>query len=335
MDLLLRDALQTLETAAEKEHVLVAPVCYFGYGSVSVRPSPRYQAYVPIIGKENDNLSNTITGIHLHLDQVSDKLVEQQRILTALDPLGIALTSSSPIDYSRRNGLNCHRTHLVKNIIFADSDLHCASYYAEDEQDMAEHDQQRYNQWRARWIKNTGKTFEEFQERFASQQNTGYHSPRKRDNIGNGTWEVRVFDTTPRHYALAAVALYKGIHDRMVEENIPVAIAAEENEYLFTGEKIILPTLSTLQALTNEAIKSGLHQNAVADYLHQALSFAEEGLSSEDRSYLLPAASMLQGNRMNFADRITAHLPYDKEKFDEREIAQANHFVREEYRKTI
>ncbi len=339
---LLRDALLTLEAAAEQENVLVAPVCYFGYGPIKVRTSPRYQAYVPIIGKENDDLSNTITGIHLHLDQIPGKLVEQQRLLTALDPLAVAVTSSSPIDYQRRNGLNCQRTHLVKRVIFADANLRCASYYAENEEDIARHDEERYQHWGAKWAENTQRPLQEFKERFPNPQNTGYHSPRKRDNIGRGTWEVRIFDTTLLPYALAAAALHKGIHDRTIEENIPVKIAAKENEYFFSPDGIVLPTLTALQELTDEAIRKGARDPSVAAYLAQAISFAKEGLSPEDQKYLLPAEEMLKNGRMNFADKILARLAANfsssarqSRQFHEGEIAAANYFVRNAYRDSL
>ncbi|MBI4151758.1 hypothetical protein HY496_02205 [Candidatus Woesearchaeota archaeon] len=335
LDTLLRDALHELETAAEKENVFVAPVCYFGYGPIKVRDSARYQAYIPIIGDKNDALSNTIVGIHLHLDQVPTKLVEQQRILTALDPLAIAITSSSPLDYRGRNGINCQRMHLVRNVVFADTGLQCEPYYADSEEDIEQHDLQRYQQWGERWMRNTGRTYPEFAERFTSPQNTGYHSPRKRDNIGDGTWEVRLFDSTPRPFALAAVAAYKAIHDRVIEENLPVMIAAEDGDFSFTEERVVLPTPSTLQELTEKAIRSGIRDGNVAAYLANALAFADESLSAGEKIYLSPAAAMLSGRRMNFADQITSTLPWHKQQYNEREIAAANQFVREVYQKTL
>lgn len=326
------DALMTLEEKCQGQGVVPVPICHFGAGDCGRRSTPRYDAYVPIIGKEANILLNTLLGVHNHIDQHPGKETEQQRLFTALDPLAIAVTSASPMRFDGTNGINCQRLFIQRKIIYSNEDLLCQLHYASSLEELEGREMQRFNNWAESWAEATGKPSSEFEKFGFVPESTGYYTPRKR-NIGKGTWENRSGDINSLPYTLAALALYKGCNDHLIKRDLPVDIAHSDGGYSFTTSSIVVPNYHTLKQLEDSAILRGLQDAPVADYLTHVISFAEAGLPKEDRFYLQPLKKMA-ATRINVSNQIMAHmrkLKYFGEKFTPEQTTKANIFMREQY----
>ncbi len=322
-----------LEEICQDWGVFPVPVSEFGAGKSKSRTGKqRYDVYETILGHLNNEKLNTISGVHIHFSQVLHRNIDQYNVLQALDPLSFAVTTTSPIRYDGVNSLNCHRVNLVRNDVFQNYPLHAQLLpYPCTIEEIESLNLQRFEQWRTA----SGLSVTEFSKLF-TPENTGYAPIRKRNSIGpTGTWEVRSLDSTTPSHALAVVALYKGCLDHMVEKDIPVAIASEDGIYKFSDENIILPSFSTLKHFEGIAIRYGLHSEEIASYLQKVSDFAREGLPVCDRKYL----DILQGGKLdNPAHQIMKYLRsqgHNNNTFSPTETAQANLFMREQYRTSL
>ncbi len=321
--------LSLLEKIAQEYAVLPIAASEFGAGRGISRNERRYQAYQHIIGPRADFLINTIAGIHAHFSQDHDRRLDQFLALTALDCLSYALTSTSPLSYRGVNSLNCHRVNIVRRRAFTRFPYHSQLLpYPSSMEELERWNKIRYEQWQ----KASGLDPEEFSALFMVE-NTGYSPIRQRDSIGDhGTWEVRSFDTSPLPAALAAVAIYKGVNDRILNEGIPISISRDDAHYSFQAGKVVLPSYPLLRKLEQKAIASGLNDDEVVRYVRRVMAFAEKGLPLEDQKYLEAAERMLH-SRINPAEQLMAYL-HEKSlgnRYTPREVAQANLFLREEY----
>ncbi|MBI4895082.1 MAG: hypothetical protein HY831_01180 [Candidatus Aenigmarchaeota archaeon] len=297
----------------------------------------RYDVYPRIIGETSNSELNRISGIHLHFSQHPDRKLDQYKVLIALDP-SFAFASTSPI-YDLRNGLNCHRVNLTRNMLFSEFPLHCKlPGYPTSLKDIEAENQLRHQQWMQKAIE-AGIPEETFKELF-SPENTGYHPIRKRDEekFGpTGTFEVRIFDSAPLDILAGIAALYKGFQDRVFNDQIPVTVANADGRYSFSSSRIVLPTTDTLRGFERSAISRGLRSNGIQNYLDQALWFASRGLSEEDRKYL----DVLNNSLSVSANPAEELLSFMVEKgiygkaFTPDQCAQANLFMRDRYLKGL
>ncbi|MBU0456564.1 MAG: glutamate-cysteine ligase family protein [Nanoarchaeota archaeon] len=308
----LEERIIRLEKICEEYGTMIVPTgSEYGAGSGTQKWTPRLEAYPLIIGEHSNRLIKTISAMHAHLSQQPGRVVDQFNLFTALDPVAYAITSTSPLSYEGKNSLNCHRINLVRNLAFNEFPLHSQLLdYVHSVEEIDGRDREKYQQWSNRWLMRSGKPIEIFSSLFNSQ-NTGFSPIRKRDNFGpTGTLEVRSFDIASLDILLAALALYKGTNDRMINENIEVSFGKDvkdRQEYSFSPKRIILPNYHTLKNFEEKTINSGIRSDDFFNYLTSILAFAEDGLPKEDKKYLDPLKLMLT-ERMNPADKIMAYL---------------------------
>ncbi|PIZ52090.1 hypothetical protein COY27_01215 [Candidatus Woesearchaeota archaeon CG_4_10_14_0_2_um_filter_33_13] len=315
----------------------VVPIAASEFGAGQGRSNvvkPREVIYQRVLGSTLAEALNSISGVHAHIDQMEVNKTGQYNLLLALDPLSYATTSTSPILFDGTNGLNCHRVNLVRNVVYRNFPSHgeLPEYLTDDAQEIIRQ-RKRFDDW----LKVSGLSEEEFAKLF-TLDNTGYSPIRRRDGIGkNGTWEVRTFDSAPLDIILGIVALYKGIYDHAAETGFNVEISNRPGEYRFEEGRIILPHFSTLKDMERKAIRFGMKDQQVVDYLRAILPFAETGLEEGDRKYLDPVKESLVTTD-NPADRVMQYLRslgLEGEKFTPEQTALANLFLRKEYLSAI
>ncbi len=316
------EKLQLLERICQGYDVFPVCVSEFGAGSGIWRQERAIeQAFSDVLGADASSELTTISGIHAHFSQCEERLVEQYNLFLALDPLSFAITSTSPIRYDGMNSINCHRVDIVRNKIFREYPLHGQLMrYMAEAADFERQDELRCREWLG-----VSPLF--------TKTNTNFSPIRKRDTIGEGTYEVRSFDTAPISTAFGAIALYKGVIDAVISYGCPVRIADVDNTYVFETDRVVLPSFRTVKDLEKEAIMYGLKSERVRQYLRALLPLAQRGLPQEDLPYLEQLYRELRSG-LNPADEIMGFLRargYTQSKFTPRECAQANLFMREKY----
>jgi gamma-glutamylcysteine synthetase len=289
----------------------------------------RILAHYNLLGEKKFEQIKSVSGIHIHLDQIEGNLVNQYNLLLAMDPVSFALTSTSPIDLYGNNSINDQRINLIRNVAFAEfPQLAQLPNYIHSIQELESRIKKDYDLWKD----NSGLEEEVFKRGF-NLGNTGWQPIRKKDDIGkNGTWEVRSPDSAPLDVALAVVALYKGVHDYALGSGIPIRVANEGEKYSINKTEFVLPDHQAIKALEEEAIQSGLKGDRVKQYLNKLLQVAREGLETEELKYLGPIEDMLREKR-NPSDQIMdfMHQRYDSERYNPKQAAEANMFARELY----
>ncbi len=314
--------LQLLERLSEKYEVFAVSVSEYGAGKGIWRSERAIeQAYTHVLGLIGNEELTTISGIHAHFSQDQTKLVEQYNLFLALDPLSFAITSTSPIRYDGMNSINCHRIDIVRNKILREFPFHGQLMpYLTEIEELENQDGLRLHEW------------ENFSPLF-TKTNTNFSPVRKRDRIGPGTFEVRSFDTAPIKTAFGAIALYKGCVDAVVEGEVSIEVAREDNKYQFTSEGIVLPTYRTLKNIEKEAVMYGLKSDMVQEYAAEVATFAKKYLPCADQKYLNYLDIELE-TRFNPADQIMQFLRgkgYTQSRFTPAQCAAANLFMREKY----
>jgi gamma-glutamyl:cysteine ligase YbdK (ATP-grasp superfamily) len=290
--------------------------------------------YMQLFGKELFEELRAYSGIHLHLSQIPGKELEQFTILQALDPLSFAITSTSPISYKGQNSLSCHRINSFRNNIFDKFPVHGQLQpYPKSVEEIDQSNQERWQQWHD-YLMEKGFPTEVYKKLF-SPDNTGYAPIRKRDHLGEtGTFEVRSFDTTPLDVALSAFALYKGINDRVMNNNAEIIFSSGPECYNFSDQKIILPNYEELKRLSQEAITENNHTKEI---LKKALEFAREGLIEEDQQYLKRLEDIADhGN--NPATEIMQFMRsqgYQGHQFSPEQVAKTNLFMRDRHLQSL
>lgn len=329
----LRTRFRTLEDLCAKYRVFPLPASEFGAkSSISRGGKARYDIYETILGKENNEKTNTISGIHIHLSRIPGFELEQFWILQALDSLSYALTSTSPFRYDGVNSLNCHRVNIVRNDAFIQFPLHSKlQEYPKSVQDLERGDRNRYTQWQ----KASNLSECDFSLLFCPE-NTGYAPIRTRPSIGpTGTYEIRTCDTTPLNIALGISALYKGIVEALAQKTTPIAISQDNSFSVFPTIK--LPSLQTLHHLEKIAIEHGMENNEIRSYAEQAIRLAHEGLPNEDQKYLQSIKEIIM-TEQNPATQLINHMK-NKGKYSSRlpleARADANLFIRSLYQKSL
>ncbi|MBT6774449.1 hypothetical protein HOA91_03695 [Candidatus Woesearchaeota archaeon] len=335
----IRGKIILLEDICKSYGSVPIPASEFGAGKGELRGMSdplknRGPIYLDLFGKESFEELRAYSGIHLHISQTPGKQTEQYNLLHALDLLSYALTSSSPISYQGINSINCHRVNSFRNNVFKDHPLQGQLQpYINSTNELDKRNQLMWQQWLNVLTKKNNVTAEGYVNLF-KPENTGYAPIRKRDNIGpTGTFEVRSFDTNSLDITLAVFALYKGIHDKAMNNNCPIEIATPDNTYNFAEDKIILPNYQTLLQFENEGIQNGLKSDLVRDYIAHLLPYAEAGLPPEDKIYLAPLKKMLL-TRDNPADEIMNFMReqgYAGHQFTPQQTAQTNLYMREKH----
>ncbi|GEM_PF-1961678 len=286
----------------------------------------RYEIYPLLLGERRNMLLNKISGVHAHFSIDLERTLDQFWLLTSLDPLSYAITSTSPINHDGRNGLSCHRVNQTRYVVFEEFPLHAQlQQYPESLEELARSDLERFRIWAEKSVQE-GLLAGEFEQHFVPD-NTGYLPIRLRPDIGStGTFEVRTFDTSPLDVTMSAVALYKGCQDRVFGENIPVSISDKDGFYDFSSRRVVVPNYDTLLEMERDSIERGMESDNVANYLQHVLEFSEKGLSSRDSEYLQPVRVMLL-DRKNPSSRIMQYmrsLGYQGEQFSPEQCAHAN-----------
>ena len=113
-----------LEQICTDHGVLAVPVSEYGAGVAIPRDHPRAPIYEKILGEQCLDEIRKVSGVHLHISQHPEKVLEQYWLLQALDPLSYAITSTSPINHEGINSLNNHRIGLVRDRGFKNFPLH-------------------------------------------------------------------------------------------------------------------------------------------------------------------------------------------------------------------
>lgn len=324
--------LQALERVSRNHGAVPVPTSYFGAGEIKTRSTPRYDGYIPILGADLDYISNTLLGIHSHIDQYPGREEDQHKLITAMSPLGVAITRTSPIRHDGYNTIPCQRVHLFRDVIFVNPELLCQPYYGNSVEEIENMDQRRYDTWAKKWALNTKKKTEEFRKLGFNPENTGYHTPRKR-TIGKGTWENRNKDTTILPLKYAACGLEKGANDRMVSEGIPLRVAEGNEPYQFTSGEIVIPSLEQVAEFGRQATHDKKLGKEFLNYLAAATAFAKEGLPREDRGYLQPIKQMIR-TRGTVSERVMDYMRsrgYHNKQFTPKQAAQAHLFLRQSH----
>ena len=309
--------LKSLEKICRKENLLIVPISEYGAGRGERNNSlDRFEVYDKILGKKDNERLITVSGTHVHSGRQPnlEKRLTQHRVLTALDPL-IALASTSPIDVNGINGLNCHRAQLLryelgKNKENEDENKHESflegglENYIASLEELNLRDVYRFLKWENKFVKNGGD-IKRFRSLF-KVDNTGYSLVRDRPNFKpNGTFESRAFDACPIDALLGIVAIIKGVQDRIFNENIKVRIAEDTENFQYSSKEIILPHFYQLKSLEQSAIKYGLVDNKVTNYIKRLVEFAEGGLAQDERKYLGLITEMLE-HQDNYATEVMA-----------------------------
>jgi hypothetical protein len=306
-----------LEKVARKYDVQPVSASEFGASEGRSRGTvgrPMEAMYINMLGEDMNEALNTISGIHLHFDQDSERLLDQYRMFLALDPLSYAVSSTSPIRYDGVNGRSCHRINIVRNQVFDRFPLHGKLLvYPASVDELQQLDKQRFLEW----LDASGDP-ESFMKLFShddgspNYNKTNFTPIRKRDEIGNGTWEIRSLDTTPLNIALSVAALYKGCNDRLVRDGAEVSVSDSPDEYHFGPQSVVLPAFSDVKVLEQSSVNSGLKSDDIRRYLGAVLTYAESALPQEDLQYLDPIRQALDRDsplyRINPADQIMGYL---------------------------
>ncbi len=299
---------------AEENGLIVVPGSRFtsGIGEL-VQGRPRFEFYNNSIGEEGLSRLLGIVGVHNHISLVQGRELDQYRLFLALDPLWIALASTSPISDKGETHLNCARIDLLRNIIFADKRYGAKlESYPHSFEEIVELGPKRH----VNWAELSGMSPKRLEEIGFDPTETVYEPLRLKKKIGpNGTIEQRSGDSCPLDVLLAIQALSKGIHDRIIRDSLPVTIndyfdpIASKNSapFYFGPEGVVLPDYATLKCLEQGAIQEGIRHNLLNRYAQEALTFATEGLPTEDKPYLVAAAEMVK-SRTNLADQLMDHL---------------------------
>ena len=364
-DLLPRLAL--LEDICQDHGLLATPISELGAGRGERRNGKaRYELYTDILSARGNDLLHRITGIHAHLDQEPDRILDQLRLIVALDPLSAAVTANSPITPGylatpesplREGGFNSANNWRIVNMrtfMFAEYPLHAQLLgYPSSLQEIGQQNQQRWEEW-LDVARKKGKE-DEYRAGF-QPDNTGFLPYRLRPFGPKGTIEIRAFGSVPLDIDLATLAFLKGSNDRMIERNIPVRISEVDGEYSFTDKEIVLPPFRTVQRFAKLQANYGLEKKPspqLAEYLSQVLTFAEEGLPQEDRPYQQPLWEMAATGK-NHSSLILEYLHQQRKerqfegpiyaegripqitasnihRFSEPEVAQAQLFARKLY----
>ncbi|MBI2103052.1 hypothetical protein HYT55_04385 [Candidatus Woesearchaeota archaeon] len=317
--------LELLEKICEDNGVTVIAASEYGAGEGISSGNPRTRTYARILGV--DGSLRGICAFQGHIDQARRRELAQHQLFTALDPLSIAINSTSPYARDGKNEIACHRVDRVRNIALQRWPLHSRNLpYVSTIKELERQKDLRLLQWGEA----SGLSWEEFTTLF-QRENVGYHPIRKRDSIGkSGTWELRTPDSVPLRYAHATMALYKGINDYMISRSIPVIISTGD-EFDLSEKAVVLPRFSQVQKLETEAIQNGFSRE-IARNTFRLLSFAERGLPQEDQKFLEPLYHMVETGKSP-ARLLTSHMKRSgyNDRLSPKGAAVANLFMRRMY----
>lgn len=318
------------------------PISETGAGSADINPAVmhRTDGYQAIFGKEAVQRLIRISGIHIHIDQYPERLVDQFNALTALRPT-IAFTSTSSISHEGKNSVNCHRYIAIadpKDGVFAA--IPEERGYIASMEDLLRRDRERYGKWIAAFAaprnRQAGQDLplayglETFREHF-EQENTGYPDVRFRPKIGQGTYELRINDTAPLDIVLAQAAVVLGYVNRIMQEAVPVEVSRSRKSR-FNPDKVLLPSSEALGDYTSLAVKNGLQNPEVNCYLYNLLEFAAKGLSPQEQHFLRPLYDLLAED--NVASQVLNYLGH-KPMYSPAEAALANRWMWERHQKGV
>jgi|SRR3989344_554019 len=322
--------------------VVNIPISETGAGLAEINPAVmhRVHGYQTIFGEDAVQRLIRISGIHIHIDQCPERLVNQFNALTALRPT-IALTSTSSISHKGENSVNCHRYIIIADPVegvFAT--IPEERGYITSMQDLVKRDKERHEKWTAAFANpwnrrnNPGLPLSYDLKAFLKYfkiENTGYPDIRNRPDIGRGTYELRINDTAPLDIVIAQAALVFGYNNRIMQEGIPVVISSSGKPY-FHSSKIVLPSSEKLDEYTSLAVESGLQDPELNQYLYNLLKFAEQGLPQEERHYLDPFYNL--ASEGNLATQVLDYLGH-KPVYSPAESALANQWMWERHRKSV
>lgn len=322
--------------------VVNIPISETGAGVADLNPAVmhRIHGYQTIFGKEAVDRLIRISGIHIHVDQYPQRLVDQFNALTALRPT-IALTSTSSISHQGQNSANCHRYIAIADPqegVFAK--IPEERRYITSMEDLLKRDRERHEKWAAAFAISwncqanpelpSTYNLETFKEHF-KVENTGYPDIRFRPDVGKGTFELRISDTAPLDIVLAQAALIFGYNNRIVQESIPVT-ASLLGRPSFHSRRIVLPSSEKLDEYTSHAVKSGLQNPELKQYLYNLIQFAEQGLPESEQHFLQPFYNLLsEGNLASQLLNRLGHKPY----YSPAESALANQWMWERHKKGV
>jgi len=329
---------------SEEQEVLAIPCSKNGVGIPARNSEPyvtsRLTGYEIIFGPKMVDQLLTTAGIHYHIDRSKNRRVDQFNALTALRP-ALALTSTSPLSDKGENSLNCHRYNTI-----ADPEegmfrgIPEEVRYINSEEDLQERDLRRHDKWKKRFQTNRKLLTESFQgyglEQFLKAfpvEKTGYPDIRNRPQMGSGTFEGRTNDTAPVHLVLAHAALVLGYNNQILRGDIPISIARKFDRYQFERKQIILPSRETLNQYTSLAIKHGLENKKVQQYLSVVLEFAYQGLPNQEQHFLDPYFEMLESGK-NLASQLIDYIG-PKDHYLPADSAFVNHLIWDRHREGI
>jgi len=319
--------------------VISIPISETGAGKSTINQDEHIQnrltGYKVIFGEEMAKRLTKISGVHIHIDQYKPRLANQYNLLLSLVPT-IALTSTSSISDEGMNSENCHRYKL-----FADSkdglfhDIPEEKGYIGSIEELLARDRKRYDSWKREFDANMWRSPNIPEDytfgKYFKPHNTGYSEVRYRPDVGNGTFELRFNDSTPADILMGQTALVLGYVSRVLENDIPVYIAEENDTYKFAEDEVMLPNKETLYKYT----ELGIESEEVRTYLNSIESFARVYLEAKGQQHYLNPIREIIDSGENVASQMLDHLGEHKLRYTPQEAAQANLFVWERHRQGI
>lgn len=317
-----RDLLGQWENVARicsAKEMLMVPASEFGAGKAERNNDiERLLVYDAVLGLEEVEKLLMTSGTHNHWSKHTDprKRVIQHRLMTAFDPFA-AFASTSPINAHGKNDLNCHRIWLLRHGIDANPALLDAEIpeYIESLEELKQRDVERYELWKEMSLAN-GVSEADF-ERLFQIDNTGYAQNRDRPKFG--TYEGRVADASPVDVVTGNQANFKGIFQFTFGRDVSVEVARQDDDFLWSTQRIVLPTKKTLRKMEVHYVNSGLKDDLLREYLTQGMQYSAQGLERKERAAQEPLFEMLEDQK-NYADRIMEHI---------KSLGHQGHFVSE------
>ncbi len=301
---------------ADENDLVVVPGSRFTTGvGKTVANRQRSIFYHRTIGVEGLSRLVGIVGTQNHTSQVEGRLLDQYRLFQALDPMWIALASTSPISDEGETRFNCSRVHLLRNTLFADPRFGAQlEEYPLSVEEIMGYGRRRHRNWAAL----SGISEEELESMGFDPDDTIYGTLRVKPKEAlppKGTIEQRGGDSCPLDVFLSIQALSKGVHDRIIREGLPVTVndnygfgsSSRSVPFYFGPEGVVLPDYTMLKRLEQSAVERGIKDPLVNMYVQEALTFAAGGLPRRDQPYLATATQMVSSRR-NVADDVMDHL---------------------------
>lgn len=233
-------------------------------GQIEKVSSRRGEIQQEIVG-ENLEAAKRVAGTHVHLEK--ENVRNQLNILTALDP-ALALLNSSPY-YQGENLGSSSRNQAYRYLCYRDFPGHGQLWsYVDSVDEWEERIQERFQEFKETG-KEKGIPEEEIDEHF-SAEDALWTPVRLRYDFPTVEW--RAPDTSKPGQVIEML------------EDIKEVVEKASEKGLNTEKGIEVPEFDKLQKLSKKAIKNGLEDEEVRDYLSE-MGFTPEKYENTSRKW--------------------------------------------------